>query len=278
MRPGKCTCASLLRRRRRARRWRDCSSGAARSPITKAMGDPALMQLLASATQTLAVSDTPELSIERLIASIGRELGGTATIDRQAGTLAITWRDGDRSAARGAFAEALTALFQLAVRTQPGASGALLDAQSFAGSLDRIAAGARWRGARMAIAVFEVDGMLLGPGIDESQMVETVGQAARGVVRGDDIVGHLGAAQFALLFPRAGTFEARSAFRRVREALLRLDGAGQLACGAAGFAELEPGETGAELLCQARERMAAVRVKSGYTSPGGGSPTHPLAS
>jgi hypothetical protein len=241
-----------------------------------AVTDPALMQLLANAAQTLAASDAPELAVERLVASIDRELGWTATIEREDGTISVTWHDAHHSPGRDAFAEALTGLFELAGRAQPHGPEAVLDAQSFAGALDRIAAGARWRGARMALAVFEVEGMLLGPGIDESVMVSTVGQAARRVVRGDDIVGHLGASQFALLLPRAGTFEARSAFRRVREAAIE-DG-GTLACGAAGFAELEPGQTGAELLAQARERMAAARVRSAYTSPGGGSPTQPLAS
>jgi|tagenome__1003787_1003787.scaffolds.fasta_scaffold20986418_4 GGDEF domain-containing protein len=242
-----------------------------------AVTDPALMQLLAGAAQTLAASDAPELTVERVLASIDRELGWTATVERDQATIAVTWHDGAHSAGREAFSEALTALVELAGRAQPYGPGAVLDAQSFAAALDRISAGARWRGARMALAVFEVDGMLLGPGIDESTMVETVGQAARRAVRGDDIVGHLGAAQFALLFPRAGTFEGRSAFRRVREAVIALD-RGALACGAAGFAELEPGQTGTELLNQARERMAAARMRSAYTSPGGGSPTQPLAS
>ena len=120
--------------------------------------------------------------------------------------------------------------------------------------------------------------MLLGPGIDESWLVATVGEAARSVVRGDDLVGHLGASHFAVLFPRAGTFEARSAFRRVREEVIRLDGGDSgLACRAAGFAELEPGQTGGELLSAARGRMNAARIRSAYTTPGGGSPTEPLA-
>ena len=79
-----------------------------------------------------------------------------------------------------------------------------------------------------------------------------VGQAARRCVRGDDVVGHLGAAQFGLLFPRAGTFEARSAYRRVRDAVMRIEWEQGLICSAAGFAELEPGQTGAELLADAR--------------------------
>jgi prepilin-type processing-associated H-X9-DG protein len=243
-----------------------------------AVTEPTLMHVLANAAQTLAASDAPEGSIERLLSSIGRQLGGVGTIVWCDGHVTVTWHDGDHGDGRQAFADTLAALVDLAGRAQARGPASILDAQSFAGALDRVAAGARWRGARMALAVFELDGMLLGPGIDESLLVGTVGKAARHVVRGDDIVGHLGASQFALLFPRAGTFEARSAFRRVRDAVIRMEGADPLACGAAGFAELEPGQTGAELLNQARSRMAAARVRSAYTSPGGGSPTQPLAS
>ena len=73
---------------------------------------------------------------------------------------------------------------------------------------------------------------MLGPGVDETRLVELVGEAARGSVRQGDVVGHLGAGRFALLFPRAGTFEARAAHRRVREAVSRLalDGE-EIACG-----------------------------------------------
>jgi hypothetical protein len=235
------------------------------------------MHVLVRAAQTLAASDAPEASIDRLLASIGQELGEIATVGREEGAVTVTWHDGEQRPERRAFADGLVALADLGGRSQSREPGAILDAGGFAVTLDRIAAGARWRGARMAIAVFEVEGMLLGPGIDESLLVDAVGQAAQRVVRGDDVVGHLGASQFALLFPRAGTFEARSAFRRVRDAVLMLDSAEQLACGAVGFGELEQGHTGAELLADARARMAAARTRNAYTTPGGGMPTQPLA-
>ena len=50
-----------------------------------------------------------------------------------------------------------------------------------------------------------------------------------------------------------------------------------LVCSAAGFAELEPGQTGAELLADARGRLTAALTKHAYSSPGGGSPITPLA-
>jgi hypothetical protein len=126
--------------------------------------DAVLMQLLAGAARTLAAADTPETSIERLLNSIDGELGETATVARVDGTVGITWHDGTHSASRDAFAEGLTALTELAVRSQSRVQADILDAGGFASALDRVAAGARWRGARMAIAVFEVEGMLLGPG------------------------------------------------------------------------------------------------------------------
>src|SRR5947209_1404026 len=102
--------------------------------------------------------------------------------------------------------------------------------------------------------------------------------AARRAVRQGDVVGHLGAGRFALLFPRAGTFEARAAYKRVRDAVgvLEVDGDG-LACGAAGFAELDEDGSG-DLLADALVRLQAARVKQAYTGPiGPGTPSTPLA-
>ena len=92
-----------------------------------------------------------------------------------------------------------------------------LDARSFATELGRVTAAARWRGHDASLAVFDVDGVAHGPGVDESEMIAHVGALARSAVRSNDIVGHLGAGRFALLLPRAGSFEARSAYRRVRD-------------------------------------------------------------
>jgi hypothetical protein len=237
-----------------------------------------LMQALARAARTLAASDAPEAGLERVVAALDRELGELATVAHDPDGVHVTWRDAGHDELRLAFEETLAGIVRLGQAATERLVPGILDGAGFRAAVDRVAAAARWRGARMAMVVFEVDGMLLGPGIDESWLVNTVGEAARSVVRGDDVVGHLGASQFAVLFPRAGTFEARSAFRRVREAVVRLDhGDSGLACGSAGFAELEPGQTGAQLLTDARGRMNAARIRSAYTTPGGGSPTQPLA-
>jgi hypothetical protein len=235
------------------------------------------MQLLARAAQTLAAADEPEAAIDRALEAVARDLGPIATIERGEGTLTVTWRDGVHGEDRDTFAEALAGIANLAHRAQGSANDHVLDAAGFHSAVDRVSAGARWRGARMAVTVFQVDGMVLGPGVDESSLIEMVGQAARRCVRSDDVVGHLGAAQFALLFPRAGTFEARSAYRRVRDAVMRIEWDQGLVCSAAGFAELEPGQTGAELLADARARLNAALTKNAYSSPGGGSPITPLA-
>jgi hypothetical protein len=237
------------------------------------------MPLLAAAAQTLAVSDAPVDSLEPALAAIERELGPLARIERTDTGVSVTWTDGGHDDERAAFADGLAALVALALRAGSSGTTGLADAQTFAAAVDRIASAARFRGARMAVAVFEVEGVVLEPGVDVTGVLERIGSAARSCVRGDDVVGHLGAANFALLFPRAGTFEARAAFRRVRDAVLMLDqGESGLACGQAGFAELEQGQTGAQLLAEARGRLNAARLKSSYVSPGGGSgPVTPLA-
>jgi GGDEF domain-containing protein len=93
------------------------------------------------------------------------------------------------------------------------------------------------------------------------------------------VVGHLGAGRFALLFPRAGTFEARAAFKRVRDRLgeLNIDGDG-VTCAQAGFAELDE-DANRDLLAAALERLRTAQIRHAYTGPiGPGSPsTTPLA-
>ena len=235
------------------------------------------MQLLARAAQTLAAADEPEAALDRVLDGVARDLGPIATIERGEGR----WPSPGTTACMGRTATPSPRPWPPSPTWRIAAHGAendrVLDAAGFRGAVDRVSAGARWRGARMAVTVFQVDGMVLGPGVDESKLVELVGQAARRCVRGDDVVGHLGAAQFALLFPRAGTFEARSAYRRVRDAVMRIEWEQGLVCSAAGFAELEPGQTGAELLTDAKGRLNAALMKNAYSSPGGGSPITPLA-
>ncbi|MDX6494482.1 MAG: hypothetical protein QOE17_468, partial [Gaiellales bacterium] len=135
-----------------------------------------------------------------------------------------------------------------------------------------------WRDKQLALCVFEVDGMTLGPGIDETRLVERVGSAARESVRSADLVGHLGAGRFALLFPRAGTFEARAAFRRVREALVGVEHEESgLVCGQAGYSELSEDGSG-DLLQDALTRLQTARTRHAYTGPiGPNSPIQPLA-
>jgi GGDEF domain-containing protein len=117
----------------------------------------------------------------------------------------------------------------------------------------------------------------MGPGmIDQADTVAEVGELALSAVRQDDRVGHLGAAQFALVFPRAGTFEARSAFKRVRAALAASARMSRdLAIGPVGFAELGEDGSGAAVLAAARERQTQARVRRAYLAPV--DPTHPLA-
>ncbi len=246
-------------------------------PITGVVPEPSLIQVLSRAARIVADSEEPQASLEIALAAISGELSGIATVERADRNVTVIWLDGVADADRDAFAAAVASMAALAYQSSGRSNDTVLDAGAFLVTLDRIAAAARWRGARMAVSVFEVEGMVLGPGTDESTLVGTVGRAAHSCVRGDDVVGHLGAAQFAVLFPRAGTFEARSAFRRVRDAVMQIELGDGLICGAAGFAELDPGGTGATMLAEARERLNAARTKNAYVSPGGGSPITPMA-
>ena len=95
-------------------------------------------------------------------------------------------------------------------------------------------------------------------------------------MRQDDRVGHLGAAQFALLFPRAGTFESRSAFKRVEAALAASERMSRdLAFGAVGFAELGEAARARSFWPTARERQSQARMRRAYLAPV--DPTHPMA-
>jgi GGDEF domain-containing protein len=176
-----------------------------------------------------------------------------------------------------AFVSVLSDCAKLALAAGGAATGRTLDAHAFALELERAASVAQWRDQPLAVAVFEVSGMEMGPGmIDQADTVAEVGELALSAVRQDDRVGHLGAAQFALLFPRAGTFEARSAFKRVREALAASERMSRdLAIGPVGFAELGADSSGTAMLATARERQTHARMRWAYLAPV--NPTHPLA-
>ena len=234
------------------------------------------MRVIAHAARALAAPDADERTLVEVLADVRAETGVEASFDDEQ-RLVLRWPDGG-GADRDDFEQALSSMLALAREAIGRQSDGILDPQAFLAELQRCASAARWRDRRLALCVFDVEGMLLGPGIDESRLVDLVGSAARRAVRQGDVVGHLGAARFGLLFPRAGTFEARAAFKRVRDAvgLLEVDGDG-LACGSAGFAELEEDGSG-DLLADALARLQTARMKQAYTGPiGPGAPSTPLA-
>ena len=121
--------------------------------------------------------------------------------------------------------------------------------------------------------MFDVEGVAHGPGVDESEMVAHVGALARSAVRSNDIVGHLGAGRFALLLPRAGHLRP-SAYRRVKTAVAASEyAAAGVACGHAGFSELNEGNS--DLLGVAVQRLTDAHRRTAYEGPW--DPTHPLA-
>jgi len=242
------------------------------------MDQPSLMRALAAAARTVAEPGAGEDALDLALAGLAEATGISASFALEQ-ELQVRWPACDVDAElRSAFEQALGDLMLLAREAIARAGATTLDAPSFLRELERCASAARWRDKRLALCVFDVDGLILGPGTDETRLVELVGTAARGSVRQGDVVGHLGAGRFALLFPRAGTFEARAALKRVRAAvaLLDLDGH-ELACLSAGYAELDDDGTG-DLLGEALTRLHAARVRQAYTGPiGPNSPTQPLA-
>jgi GGDEF domain-containing protein len=232
-----------------------------------------LIVLLAETARELAAPDAPPDALAAAAARVSERSGLTVDLHRLADP-----RPQDVSAlspAEAAFLDALGSIAALAA-SKAGAGEALLDSPGFQHELDRLSVAARWRGQNLAVAVFDVLGMALGPGVDEGALVAHVGAVCRSVVRAGDLVAHLGAGQFALLFPRAGTFEARAAMKRVRTAVQHAPLQGtELLCGAAGFAELHDVADQDEILREARVRLAAARLRSSYVSPS--SPTTPLA-
>ncbi len=241
------------------------------------MSESNLITVLADAAAALAAPDADLETLQATLAAAQVQTGVAIAVDDEGG-LTFTWPEPGDDQPRADFERALGHMVTLARGSFGRAGGGILDNDGFLHELDRCASAARWRDKQLALCVFEVEGMTLGPGTDESGLVASVGSAARASVRSADLVGHLGAGRFALLFPRAGTFEARAAFRRVRDALVGIQHEGaDLVCGQAGYSELSEDGSG-DLLRDALSRLQAARTRHAYTGPfGPSSPTQPLA-
>jgi GGDEF domain-containing protein len=232
------------------------------------------MQILARAAASLSDPGAAPDAIEQLLDSIPAEAGLPCDLRLSDGILEVTWHESP-GPEQQAFVDVLAECVTLAGTVSARAAYSLLDARGFAAELGRVTAAARWRGHDASLAVFDVEGVAHGPGVDESDMVAHVGALARSAVRSNDIVGHLGAGRFALLLPRAGSFEARSAYRRVRTAVAASEyAANGISCGHAGFSELNEG-TGEDMLMVAVQRLTDAQRRTAYEGPW--DPTHPLA-
>jgi GGDEF domain-containing protein len=246
------------------------------TPDSQEMRELRLIEILSEAAAALTAPQTDPEAVERVLAAAVTRASLPCTLHPSSTGVEI---DCTHSPGRMelAFVSVLSDCAKLAVAAVGASAGRTLDAHAFALELERAASIARWRGQPLAVAVFEVSGLEMGPGmIDQADTVAEVGELALSAVRQDDRVGHLGAAQFALVFPRAGTFEARSAFKRVRAALAASERMSRdLAIGPVGFAELNEGGSGAAVLAAARERQTKARVRHAYLAPV--DPTHPLA-
>jgi hypothetical protein len=235
-----------------------------------------LIDVLSRAAAALAAPQADAGVIDWILASAPDEAGLPCSLQMAAEGVVADW-DGEPSREQESFVAALGHCVALALAAGVAGDDVLLDNGAFAVELERTVATARWRTQAIAIAVFTVHGLELGPRpVDQRDLILHVGALARSAVRHDDRVGHLGADQFALLFPRAGEFEARAAFKRVRTSLAGSELVpGGIVCGAAGFAELADHGSGAELLADARERLSLARRRAYYPSPT--DPTQPLA-
>jgi GGDEF domain-containing protein len=240
------------------------------------MQDVRLIEILSDAAAALAAPDASPDVVERVLADACARAGIPCTMRTTSSGIDFDWR---RTPGRRdhAFVSVLADCARLALAAGGAAAGRTLDAHGFSLELERAASMARWRNQTLAVAVFEVTGLEMGPGmIDQFDVVSDVGALTLSAVRQDDRVGHLGADQFALLFPRAGTFESRSAFKRVKAALAANDRMSRdLGIGAVGYAELGEAGSGAEVLAAARERQSQARMRRAYLAPV--DPTHPLA-
>ena len=233
-----------------------------------------LIDVLSRAAAALAAPQADVGVIDRILTSAPDEAGLACQLVLSPEGLVARW-DEEPSRDQESFVDALGHCVALALAAGVAGEEALLDSGAFAVELERTVAVARWRSQSLAVAVFRVHGLELGPrSVDQRDLILHVGALARSAVRHDDRVGHLGADQFALLFPRAGEFEARAAFKRVRAALAGSElFPGGILCGAGGFAELAEHASGGELLADARERMSLARRRAYFPSD----PTQPLA-
>ena len=240
----------------------------------QAMSPLQLMQILARAAASLSDPGAAPGAVERLLEQIPAEAGLKCDLSLSDGALEVMWLE-PPGPEQEAFVAVLAECVTLAGAASARAAYSLLDARSFAAELDRVTAAARWRGHDASLAVFDVEGVAHGPGVDESEMVAHVGALARSAVRSNDIVGHLGAGRFALLLPRAGSFEARSAYRRVSTAVAASEYAASRRPVATPDSRSSTKAPASDLLGSRRQRLTDAQRRTAYEGPW--DPSHSLA-
>src|SRR5436190_22273579 len=136
------------------------------------MTESTLIHVLADTARLLAAPDAGPDTLEQALTDVSRRTGATITVGED-GALTFSWSDERDQELRAAFEQGLIQLVRLA-RGAFGRPGGILDRDSFLHELERCASAARWRDRQLALCVYEVEGMMLGPGIDETRLVETV--------------------------------------------------------------------------------------------------------
>ena len=158
------------------------------------MREVRLIEILSEAAAALTAPEADADAVERVVADALESASVPCTLRPTSTGVEI---DCSRSPGRLelAFVSALSDCAKLALAAAGVATGRTLDAHAFALELERAASVAQWRDQPLAVAVFEVSGMEMGPGmIDQADTVAEVGELALSAVRQDDRVAHLGAA------------------------------------------------------------------------------------
>ena len=156
------------------------------------MDELSLIQVIAQVARELAAPEAGEEALEAALVHVREQTGAEVSFDEEQRVI-VRWPAGGGDAAQVAFEQALGDVLALA-REAIGRDGDVtLGPQSFLAELERCASAARWRDRRLSLCVFDVEGLTLGPGIDESRHRGLVGGTARRAVRQGDVGGPHGA-------------------------------------------------------------------------------------
>ena len=121
-----------------------------------------LMDVLSRAAAALAAPQADAGVIDRILGSTPNEAGLECHLMLSPEGLVAQW-DAEPTREQESFVDALGHCVALALAAGVAGEEALLDNGAFAVELERTVAAARWRSQSLAVAVFTVHGLELGP-------------------------------------------------------------------------------------------------------------------